>query len=100
MGSDETVITIPGALEKLTFFTGAGRHRVQIIYFFRMQIGSWRPLGLGLVVGRRQHRIRRRCGSLVLSESAGSKPCPFIAKDEWAAERNQQKMIEAAALAA
>ena len=36
MGSDEAAITIPGALEKLTFFTGTGRHRVQIIYFFRM----------------------------------------------------------------
>jgi hypothetical protein len=36
MGSNETAITIPGALEKLTFFTGTGRHRVQITYFFRM----------------------------------------------------------------
>ena len=36
MGSDETAITIPGALEKLTFFTGTGRHRGHIIYFFRM----------------------------------------------------------------
>ena len=36
MGSDETAITIPGALEKLTFFMGTGRHRAQIIYFLRM----------------------------------------------------------------
>ena len=36
MGSDDTAITIPGALEELTFFTGTGRHRVQIIYFFGM----------------------------------------------------------------
>ena len=36
MGSNEAVITIPGTLEKLTFFTGTGRHRVQIIYFLRM----------------------------------------------------------------
>jgi hypothetical protein len=36
----------------------------------------------------------------VLSESAESKPWPIIAKDAWAAERNRQKMIEAAALAA
>ena len=63
MGSDETAITIPGALEKLTFFTGTGRHRVQITYFFRGQIGSWRPPGVGLVVGRRLYRIRRRCNS-------------------------------------
>ena len=74
MGSDETAITIPGALEKLTFFTGTGRHRVQIIYFFRMQIGSWRSLGVGLVVGSRLCRTRHRCGNLGLSESSGSKP--------------------------
>ena len=45
MGSDETAITIPGALEKLTFFTGTGRHRVQIIYFFGCRSARSRPLG-------------------------------------------------------
>jgi hypothetical protein len=69
MGSDDTAITIPGALEKLTFFTGTGRHRAQIAHFFRGQIGSWRSRGVGLVIGSRPHRIRRQCGSLVLSES-------------------------------
>ena len=88
MGSDETAITIPGALEKLTFFTGTGRHRAQIIYFFRMQIGSWRPLEVGLVVGSRLHRIRHRCGRLVLPEGSESKPWPINAKAPWAAERN------------
>ena len=63
MGPDETAITIPGALEKLTFLTGTGRHRVQIAHFFRGQIGSWRSLGVGLVVGSRLYRIRRRCDS-------------------------------------
>ena len=76
MGSNEAVITIPGTLEKLTFFTGTGRHRVQIARFFRGQIGSWRPLGVGLVVGKRLHRIRHRCDSLVPSGSSGSKPWP------------------------
>ena len=76
MGSDETAITIPGALEKLTFFTGTGRHRAQIIYFFRGLIGSWWLLGVGLVVGKRLHRIRRRCSRLVVSEGLGSKPWP------------------------
>ena len=52
MGSDETASTIPGGLEKLTFFTGTGRHRAQIARFFRMQIGSWTPSGMGLVVGK------------------------------------------------
>ena len=64
MGSDETAITIPGALEKLTFFTGTGRHRVQIIYFFRGQIGSRTPSGIGL---RSDGPLRRMRESLVLS---------------------------------
>ena len=80
MGSRETATASTGAVEKLTFFTGTGRHRVQIIYFFRGQIGSWRLLGVGLVVGKRLYRIRHRCGGLVLSESPGSKPCPITAK--------------------
>jgi hypothetical protein len=100
MGPSETAITIPGALEKLTFFTGTGRHRVQITHFFRGQIGPWRSLGVGLVVGSRLHRIRRRCGSLVLSESPGSHCQVIHAKSPWAAERNRLKMLEAVARAA
>ena len=46
----------------MTFFTGTRRHRVQITHFFRGQIGSWRSLGVGLVVGSRLYRIRRRSG--------------------------------------
>ena len=64
MGSDETASTIPGGLEKLTFFTGTGRHRAQIIYFFRMQIGSQTPSGIGLMVGSRLDRMRRFLGPL------------------------------------
>ena len=45
----------------MTFLTGTRRHRVQIARFFRTQIGSWRSLGIGLVVGKRLYRIRRRC---------------------------------------
>ena len=59
MGSDETVITIPGALEKLTFLTGTGRHRVQIAHFFRMQIGSRARSGIGLGSDSRLRRMRR-----------------------------------------
>ena len=58
MGSDETAITIPGTLEKLTFFTGTGRHRVQIIYFLWGQIGSRTPSGIGLGSGSRLRRMR------------------------------------------
>ena len=60
MGSDETATASTGALEKLTFFTGTGRHRVQIIYFFRMQIGSRSPSGIGLGSGGRL-RCMRQC---------------------------------------
>ena len=63
MGSDETAITIPGALEKLTFFTGTGRHRARIAHFFPGQIGSWRSLEVGLVVGSRLCRMRRFLGA-------------------------------------
>ena len=38
-----------------------------------MQIGSRTPSEVGLVVGSRLYRIRRRRGSLVLPESPGSK---------------------------
>ena len=100
MGSDETAITIPGALEKLTFFTGTGRHRVQIAHFFRGLIGSRTPSGIGLGSGSPWDRIRRRCGSLVLSESPGSRCQVIRAKTPWAAERNRPKMLEAAAHAA
>ena len=52
----------------MTFLTGTGRHRAQIAHFFRGQIGSWRPPGVGLVVGKRLHRLRHRCSSLEVSE--------------------------------
>ena len=99
MGSDETATATTGGPRVIPYFTGTGRHRAQIVYFFRGQIGPWRSLDVGLVVGSRLHRIRRRCGSLVLSESPGSKPWPIIAKAVWSAERNRPKMLEAAALA-
>ena len=60
MGSNEAVITIPGALEKLTFLPGTGRHRAQIIYFLWMQIGSRTPSGICLGSGGRLRRMRRR----------------------------------------
>ena len=52
----------------MAFLPGTGRHRVQITHFFRGQIGSWRPLEVGLVVGKRLHRLRHRCSSLEVSE--------------------------------
>jgi len=70
MGPSETAITIPGALEKLTFLTGTGRDLVQIIYFFRMQIGSRTPSGMGLGSGSRLRGMRRFLG---LPRELGSK---------------------------
>ena len=60
-----------------------------------MQIGSRTPSEVGLVVGGRLPRIRRRRGSLVLPESPGSKPWPKAAIPLRAAERNRPKMLEA-----
>ena len=42
----------------MTFLTGAGRHRVQIAHFFRGQVGSWTPSGIGLGSGSRLRRMR------------------------------------------
>ena len=39
--------------------SGTGCHRVQIIYFFRMQIGPRTPSGIGLRSGSRLHRMHR-----------------------------------------
>ena len=52
----------------MAFLPGTERHRVQITHFFRGQIGSWRPLGVGLVVGERLHRLCHRCSSLEVLE--------------------------------
>ena len=97
MGSNETAITIPGAPKKLTFFTGTGRHRVQIAHFFRGLIGSWRPLGVGLVVGSRLYRICRRCARLVLPECSGIKCQVIRGLVGRSAERIGRNMLEAAA---
>ena len=74
MGSDETATATTGGPRVIAYLTGTGHHRVQIIYFFWMQVAPRAPSGVGLVVGGRPHRIRHRCGSLVLSGSSESKP--------------------------
>ena len=58
MGSDETAITIPGGPRVIDVFHATGRHRAQIIYFFRMQIGSRTPSGIGLGSDGRLRRMR------------------------------------------
>ena len=100
MGPSETATATIGGPRVIDVLTGTRRYRAQIAHFFRGQIGSWRPLGVGLVVCKRLHRIRRRCGSLVLSESPGKQTLAKAAKVAWAAERIRPKMLEAAAHAA
>ena len=46
----------------MTFLTGTGRHRAQIIYFLCMQIGSRTPSGIGMGSGGRLHRKRESLG--------------------------------------
>ena len=53
----------------MTFFTGTGRHRVQITHFLWWQIGSWKSLEVGLVVGKRLRRMRRFLGASEGSEA-------------------------------
>ena len=60
MGPSETAIAILGALEKLTYFTGTGRHRVQIIYFLWILIGSQTSSGMGLRSDGPLDRMRLR----------------------------------------
>ena len=64
MGSNETTITILGGPREIGVFDGTGRHRGQIVYFFRIQIGSRTPSGMGLRSGG---RLRRMCRFLGLS---------------------------------
>ena len=42
--------------------SGTGRHRLQISYFFRMQIGSRTPSRIGLGSGSRLRRMRKCLG--------------------------------------
>ena len=71
MGSDETAITIPGGPWVIDVFHGNGAPSGPNCSLFRGQIGSWRPLGVGLVVGKRLRRIRRPCSSPSALEAIG-----------------------------
>ena len=62
MGPDGTAITIPGGSRVIDVFYGNGAPSGQISHFFRGQIGSCTPLGVGLIVGSRLHRMRQCLG--------------------------------------
>jgi len=72
MGSSETATATTGGPRVIDVFDGNGAPSAPIIYFVRMQIGPRTSAGVALIVGKRLHRIRHRCSSLVLSESPGS----------------------------
>ena len=64
-----------------------------------MQIGSWRPQGVGLVVGKRPYRIRPRCGGLVLSEGPEANKGKKVLLLCGLLREIDQKLVEAAASA-
>ena len=69
MGSDETAMATTGGPRVIDVFDGNGAPSAQIAHFFRGQVGSWRPHGVGLVVGSRLHRMRRFLGQSKDSEA-------------------------------
>jgi hypothetical protein len=60
MGSNETATATTGGPRVIDVFDGNGVPSVQIIYFFRMQIGSRTPSGIALGSGGSQDRMRLR----------------------------------------
>ena len=92
MGSDETAIIIPGGPRVITYLTVTGCYQAQIIYFFRMQIGSQSPSGIGLRSGgplRRKRRILGLSGELWIQNFGKSwsraierkGPCLYVCTD-------------------
>ena len=59
MGSNEAAMATTGGPWVIAYLTGTGRHRVQIIYFFRMQIGPRTRSGIGLGSGGPLDSMRR-----------------------------------------
>ena len=53
----QLLVVADGELD-VTFLPGTGRHRAQIAHFFRGQIGSRTPSGIGLLSGSRLRRMR------------------------------------------
>ena len=83
MGSDEVAVAVHGGPRVIGVFAGNGAPAGPNYTLFSGQIGSWWSLGVGLVVGKRLHRTRRRCDSLVLSKSPGSETSANPAITPW-----------------
>ncbi len=63
MGSNDTATATTGGPRVIDVFDGNGAPSGLNYTIFSGQIGPWRSLELGLVVGSRRYRIRRRCDS-------------------------------------
>ena len=87
MGPNETAITIRGGPRVIAVFDGSGCCRAQIKHFFVMQIGSRTPYGLGLMVGRRLHRMRTRFEHPIALKALDLQHVPDHASVSWTAER-------------
>ena len=94
MGSDETATATTGGPRVIDVFDGNGAPSGPNCTLLWWQIGSWRPPEVGLVVGKRLHRIRHRCRGLVLSESPGSQTSAKPAIDAWAMREIGQKCLK------
>ena len=70
----------------IAYFTVTGRHRAQIVYFFRGQIGSRTPSGIGLGSGSRLRRMRpclELPRELWIENFGGSWPIEIQRKGPW-----------------
>ena len=73
MGPNETASTLPGGPRIISVFDVHGCCRAQIKHFFGVLIGSRTPYGLGLMVGRRLHRMRRILGQPIALKALDQK---------------------------
>ena len=87
MGPNETASTLPGGPRIISVFDVHGCCRAQIKHFFGMQTGSRTPHGLGLMVGRRLHRLRMRFGHPIALKGLELKSLADHASGRWSAER-------------
>ena len=72
MGSNETATATTGGPRVIDIFDANEAPSGPNCTLFRGQNGSWRSLEVGLVVGKRLHRLRHRCGGLELPGGSGT----------------------------
>ena len=80
MGPNETASALVGGPRVIGVFDGSGCSRAQIKHFFGVLIGSGTLYGLGLMVGRRLHRMRKCFGEPIALKALELIHCLFILK--------------------